>query len=45
MLVNATVSSNIAIRKARGKKKKKRTAIPTAGRNARKRNSTRDFPG
>lgn len=43
MLVNATVNSNIAIRKARGKKK--RTAIPTAGRNARKRNSTRDFPG
>ena len=44
MLVNATGSSNIAIRKARGLKKKK-PAIPTAGRNARKRNSPRDFPG
>ena len=49
MLVNATGSSNIAIRKARGLKKTKKTkknpAIPTAGRNARKRNSPRDFPG
>ena len=45
MLVNATGSSNIAIRKARGLKKKKNPAIPTAGRNARKRNSPRDFPG
>ena len=50
MLVNATGSSNIAIRKARGlknktKQNKTKPAIPTAGRNARKRNSPRDFPG